>query len=272
MRRVFLLTFFVSLISLAQNKKTDFELENLKGNVKSIRTIPYVATSIGNSVEKGEIYRGDAPIYKNTLVTYDKGMQTDYRAYSPNGDLKEHYQYNFDHRGNKIERIEYDIYENPFYIRTFTLDDKDRVIQTNICVASGDFCIINIYYDYTEPKTKKITVETDEGDIKESYKIVYDDKGNTISEEKFDNTGKRIEYFTCSYDNKNNLVEKKSKQTCSYKYNDHNDCIEEKTSKSEKLQKKTFEYTYDKHNNWISKVEYIDGKASVITEREISYY
>lgn len=284
MKKIFWVAFIfliASSVSFAQNtigffgknKQTNFGFEIVKGNVRSVRTIPYVAEMDGDLVKKSEIYHGDSPLYKNTLNVFEKGLLTEYRTYFSCGDLKEYIQHSYNDKGVVQETIIYDRYENPCYIRTHTSDDQGRVIHTKVCAASEDYCIVDIYYDFSTPYLKEISVESDSGEAKESFSVFYDKNGNVTSEEKRDSYGSRIYLHKFSYDKNNNLIEKTTEDgKITYKYNANNDCIEERGNISRKNYRKTFEYTYDQHNNWTQKVEYIDGKPSIITEREIIYY
>lgn len=272
MKKLFLLVGFISFFSFAQKKKNDFELDNLKGNVKSIRTIPYSVIVEGNSVKKGDIYRGDIPQYENTTIVYKQSMRVEYRFFSFNGDLKKYETYSYDNNRNLTEWTEYDIYENPQYVREYKYDAQGREVSGRVCASNDDYCLRNVLYDYTEPDTKKIQVESDSGDLLRSYIIKYDKRGNLLSEEKFDSKNNTIYLYTFTYNDENLLIEKKKdSQTITYKYNKSKDCIQEIVCEGINCNTKTFEYTYDKHNNWIQKIEYLNQKPTIIIERTIDY-
>ncbi len=110
----------------------------------------------------------------------------------------------------------------------------------------------------------------------------YDDKGNEIEEKSFSD-GSLSSTTKNIYDNKGNLTEVNSNSedgSSSYKVIYKNDDLGnkiEETSNSiynagSEKEHLTYRYEYDKTGNWIKNVEFEDGKAKIITEREIEYY
>lgn len=270
--RISVLAFFLGVFVVsAQIDKTFYEMENFKGNITSVRSISYIVSGKGETLKKKAVYRGNEVQYRNTLATYDGKNQVTYKEFTYNGDLVKYIHRYFDEKGYRCETIEYDAYELPLYIRSHTCDKLGEVVATRVCAANQDYCIRNIYYNYTKDNTKIVTVENDAGDYEGSYLVVYDDECNKKCERKVDSNGEIVYEYIYNYDSQNHLTQSIEKVTKFFSYNDNGDCIAQKVCQADECIQKTFVYTYDSNGNWITRITYIDQKVSFITERNIEY-
>lgn len=140
------------------------------------------------------------------------------------------YFYKYDDYGNHIETIYPNENEETIHtIRTFIRDNKGTIVES---------------------KTNSYFINT-----RTIYK--YDDKGNKLQEEDY-NQGDTIPSVTF------------------YKYNDKNDITEQsffdnKTNTKYIVYK--IKYKYDSKGNWIKKTKYNeDGSVDYIIKRKIEYY
>lgn len=238
-----------SIFSMAQQKKTDIQKENLKGQVKSIKEIPYEAEKQDGKIIKTNYYN-------------------------------EYNVFKYDNNGNLIEKILHrdSITLSDKYIHQY--DSKNNLTETIIIDNDGEKSkIIYKYNDKNYLIEEKLYSLDDDFSAYDYYK--YDENGNKIEEISYINN-KLSSKLVYSY-NKENLIEsichysrngEKDMKT-SYKYNDRNNLIKEYTyifSINDDLEH-TYHYkNYDEKGNWIERYKHFGNNSYSITERIIEYY
>ncbi len=231
-------------------KKNDLQSEGFKGKVKSVRTIKYNATEkFGEIQTKNVNWKGGQKIVYN-----QQGNEIEMYLYDFEGNMSRKYDYEYDDTGNKTAKFEYSSDEQLLNKRTYKYDDRGNQIEESWSDSSG-----NLVGKYT-------------------YK--YDDKGNKIEECSYESDGSLMEKTIHKYDDRDNVTKISVydsygdlDETITIEYNDQGYFTEVIVYDSDRdFQKKTFRYEYDTYRNWTKRVEYSDGKADSIIEREIVYY
>jgi len=86
-------------------------------------------------------------------------------------------------------------------------------------------------------------------------KLIYNDNGNRIEDNKYDKDGELTNKLKFKYDDNGNQIEEKN-------YDED----------GELENKYIYEYKFDDKENWIQKTIFKDDKPTFIIEREIKYY
>ena len=262
-----------------RNIENDLQAENLKGKVKSIRTIWYAAKIRKEKVMKGEITGG-----ATTKIFNEKGYLTevkneDGRALFP--EMKYHYMK--DGRLDNIVKYDYEGKESAkevFLYNQYDLLEKVEFYQ------SGELEEDRVYeYDVRILPIKQVS-HRKSTDYRTEYTFMYNDKRQLV--ETIEKTGSGYNYrFVYQYDERGNLIEdiryseRGDMQWKSESKYDEYDNVTEVNSISYSSSGNTknhtvFEYVYDAKSNWTKKIEYkeIRGILTPVTieEREITYY
>lgn len=276
------LIFCSSCSTSPHHVKTSWEFDDLKGEVKTLKTITYNVIDTLGEVTKGEIVDN---VYGSILINYNsKGDWIEYRSYTPTGKNKWAEIPAFDKKGNMVERCDYTFSESDSTLDRryrYKYDNKRNLTNTFLYNAS-DSLIWKRTYLYND-KGKETEICNYNATNSLTWKVVcsYDNKNNLTEENvynasggldgktiyKYNEKGERIE--TCSYKSDNSLESKTTTQ-----YNKEGLEIEACTYNTEgNLDKrKSYQYKFDSKGNWIEKISYNGDTAIRITEREIEYY
>jgi len=284
MRKI-LIIFFAIIIGCGysqDNKKTSWEYDKLKSEVKSIKAIAYDAIDTLNQLVKGKIIDD---IYGFVLIKYNyNGKWIEYRSFNPDGSNRWAELPILDEKDNMIERYDY-TYSNSDsilfrkYINHF--DSRDNLVES-VRFNTNDSIIEKYIYKYNVNRNVVETLNLKSSDsLNWSVVSSYDKKNNLIEETQFNANKILNEMSTYKYDDKGNMIEKcvygndrNLESRTTYSYNEKRDLTEVFFYNMDgRLEKKsTYEYKYDFKDNWIEKVDYINEKVMKITEREIEYY
>ena len=257
-------------------KKTTWELDGLtgKGKPKRVNTIWYsVITDTLGQLHKEETY--------NVILKYDeKGQWTEWSNYYKDGGIIGLEILEFDSEGNPIEMLVYR-QGNIHHRRVFTNDNRGNIIEVYRYDANDSLFAKSFHrydeYDYEieayrYSATDSLISKTVSNYDKNGYlieSIVYGNDGSLTTKTLFmyDNLGNRIERTI--YDLDKILIEKTT-----YKYDEKRFAIEVNTfnSKDNTNTKITYSYQYDTNDNWVERIEYNDGIAVRIIEKNIEYY
>lgn len=277
-------------IDLYGNYISDCFMENLKGNVKTVKTLSYKASQINDSItnkryyyprEIGWIYYYDTHgnrIHKKKLID-----SLDLTKYNPTE------EYVFQYEINKPKTIvKKDLKDNPSGKNYEYIYNEEGTISELLINENDDYYNRKFIFDKSSKQIIAIKAKSPSG--KDNYKYGYKNRENGIVEFikyrdgqideiiVFNSTGKIIEKKE-SYSqiiSRSPLRTRIYFDTELYKY-DSNDNIIEKTSKSENLLSKqkpvmNYIYTYDNNNNWIRKIAFEGDKIIYLDERIIEYY
>lgn len=262
-------------------KKTSWELDGLKGKVKSLKTVSYTAITNLGQLRKGEIIE-DTWGYSNTLIKFDeKGNWTDYSSYKPDGSNIRLEVMKYDGEGNSLEMFIYN-YGNIEHRRTFTTDKNGNIIEM-FRFDTKDSLVTKSFYRYNEDGyeieayrytvtdsliSKTISNYDKNGNLIERFNYGAGGSLTTKTLYKYDNSENRIERTVYGLDE--NLIEKTT-----YQYNEKRLETETNTfnSNDNSNTKNTYKYKkYDTKDNWIERIEYKDDVVVKITERLIEYH
>lgn len=264
------------------NKKTSWEYDKLKSEVKSIKTIAYDALDTLNQVTKGKIIDD---VYGSVLIKYNcNGKWTEYRSFNPDGSNRWAELPILDKKDNMIERYDYTYLNSDStlfrkYINQFDINDN---LVESVRFNGNDSIIEKYIYKYDVNRNVLEMLNLNFSDSL-NWRVIskYDKKNNLIEATQFDSNGVLNEMSTYKYDDKGNMIEKcvydtdkNLENSTTYSYNEKRDltevcfyrldgCLEKKTA---------YEYKYDFKDNWIEKVDSINEKVMKITERKIEYY
>ncbi len=264
------------------DKESSWEQDGLKGEVKTTKTIAYnVIDSVG-IISKGEIMDD---IYAYVLIKYNPaGEWTEYRSFNPDGTNRWAELPVFNGRGSFQERYDY-TYSNSdsvLYRRFIYGYDKKDNMTKSLCFNGVDSLIARSVYKYdskgmmtemsnfnsSDSLTLNLICEYD--GMNNLSKIMESDANKNITSRttnKYDGRGNVIE--KCDYNSDNVLTAKTV-----YSYNENDFCSEIYCYNAlDSLERKIgYQYKYDLKGNWIEKIDFLNGNAIKIIEREIEYY
>ncbi len=244
---------------------------NLKGRVKSVTQFTYQAVD-----KLGKIEKGEKKSFDNFKVKYtSNGYLIKIELYKPNGSLEKKRTYKYDSKGNQIEKKMYnsDGSLDEKVIFYYNSEGKRTVSKM---YSNDDFLLKTMYYRYDNKGYLTEKKESNFMEVLTNWTFKYDNKGNLI--EKHNHS--KFYKWTYKYDNKEGIIEQnkysagKLDWRYTYQYDSNGNITErDKYDADENLiEKYTHKFEYDKKENWIKKITYLDGKPSLIIEREYEYY
>lgn len=282
MKKVFLGILALLLCASCSNSKNSLYYANLKGKVKTLKTVTYEAQYKFGEVEKGEIvtYPPDHPLkyYQNIGVFIDR--------YNKRGNLEHSERFDTDMRLES--KTEY-FWESGWMMGYKTLyvdgsidewsckrDKKYGQIIEETCSSEWhdyktvctiredddemtDWVRDNEYHDEFlkgRPQQEKGSYRTIRKNGEVYQKIIYNEAGEETSTVTY---GERERIETVQNDDGSSVT---------FEYNDLGDVVKMVDSGEEYA----FEYEYDKHDNWIKRITYKGDTPLYIEEREIEYY
>lgn len=299
-----LILLFILFSCANEEIKNDLIKRQLKGKVKKITEKRYYAIEKSGNIEKDSLIETSVFVYDengySSFTDRDRYKSTDPNCkYDEKGNPIE-YTYNgsflhnwkcklkWDDKDRVIEESIFDTDGNLNLKRTFKFDNKDNKIEVECQSASlsdpNRFTYRKYIYKYDSDNNLIGWYKEDEKDgslsLMETYK--YDANGKEIEQKYFDD-GSLSSITKYIYNNLGNLTERNensiggnSSVITIYKYDDKGNEIEQiSTGNSDnELIKRNYiyKYEYDKAGNWLRKIDFLDGKAEQIKEREIEYY
>lgn len=238
------------MVTFAQSSKNDWQKENLKGKVKSVKSTTYRYTNNNGKTEKG------TPLSNfNTLEEYNaKGFKIKGSRFSNEGKTTNAWLYFYD-GNNRLTKVE--IFNN------------NNQIEETLA-----------YFFEPQAQTETVKGYDANGTLSGQQIITYDDKGNKINELSLNAKNEFLLSQVIVYDAKQNISEKKfedkegKRVVLEYEYDDKNNVIKENYYGEGKqlYGQKVFSYKYDNQGNWIERTESIYEVERVVTQREIEYF
>ena len=211
-------------ISGSDSIKSDVQIENLKGNVKSVEisnpeNTQYIEGEddyIENSIPV-ESYQYNKKGYLTESVKYRDGqgrLQESYEYNTKNqlieyirhpnpygyGYSKKTYQY--DNKGNKVKGLINDPAEDINHTLTYQYNDQNLIEKISYSSDSVIYNAVVYNYDNENNKIGVVSYYSD-GRIKQSDSIKKDDRGNRIEVVSYGEGSK----YQLKYNNKDNLIE-----------------------------------------------------------------
>ena len=275
--------------------KNDLQNHNLKSKVKYVASSCYEAIESFGMIEKGDKLDNDY-LTEDTIRYNPKGYIQEEVIYGNN-----YTEYKYDEQGLLKETISFSkVFLNKKELSgtgTYKYNNKKQLIEISTIYWSFlfDTAIGISSYEYNE-LGQMSTYKS--GDYQ--YKYKYDTKGNKIEDITYTNeviTARR----KYTYDINNNMINKLTYEKSGesrltrYEYDNQENVTKKSTSfkiitddfnwtnedgsefepDEQEYDMKieiTYKYKYDENMNWISKVQYMNGKPQIITERTIKYY
>lgn len=256
--RLFTTTLIITLfISCSPFQSKDLKDFNLKGKIKEITNIKFIAIEKFGIIEKGKkAERIDEDFTENSTIKFDiNGI-----AYESSL---------FDKKGNLDYRI----------IRTDTVFDFFN--------SNGNLMIKGITNDIDFPTESSL--HNSEGELLSKISSTYDKEMNLIDEKTYNEKGELIKHSKCEFNNKNQLKEevllektkvsfywddneyKEETTTTRYSYNKNGEVSEKLVNNNDNSETIRYKYKYDKNNNWVERTQFDEIKSKYILERKIQY-
>lgn len=226
---------FLLFINFSQSQippKNDLEDLELIGKVKSLIQNEYEVSLKSGELIKGEIINDNGSNFHLVFDEFGNKIQEISRnSKYLNGFEK--FTYEYDSKGNKIEKIYYtpDGSFNTKY--SYKYDDNGNIIEMSDSFSEG--YLGNKYtYKYDE---KENLVEYNDylgRKLDEKYIFEYDENGNEIEENWYNSNGNLVKKWIKKYDDKGNIIENifyysegKIDSRTIYKYDTNNNILEE---------------------------------------------
>lgn len=247
----------------------------LKGDVASMRTIPYKVDSVQGGYSATEI----DPMANNIYVEFNgDGMVTLLRRYNREG--------------------------KPVSVQTTVYDGNGRVKESLLEKTSGEVLEKTAYeykggrldymkvtdgadslkkyeeYDYSDKDSTKVVFSLREGKPSGYRMMAYDADGRNTANVIYNMKGKKLSEFRIFYDaagRKDSIYSDNlffGKMSTTMDYDDSDMCSEMVMAGENNTMTLTFEYILDDRGNWTEKKTYRDGSAIPvkIEKREIVYF
>lgn len=228
MKNVFLcITALFAVNVFSQENQTDLQELNLKGKVKSVRSVDYEAVEVSGEVVKGRIvednffayneagnvvektkYYADGTPYEKFIVTYDsEGRVVEGSMYNSEGKIDFKKVVTYDNKGNKLTENEID--EMGVRVKgSFEYDDKNNLINKNTHFFDENLDTTTIFeYDKKGNLIKQHFYIVGGGWRTEIYSK-RSENGITIKEIQSKSWKEKEEKKILKYDDKGNVIEK----------------------------------------------------------------
>jgi uncharacterized lipoprotein NlpE involved in copper resistance len=236
-----------------QKNKNDWEKDNLKGKVKSLKVFDFKAVDRFGKIEKDSLK-------SKSIYTYDvKGNRIETNIYNSDGSLSDNFSYKYDDKENKIESNRYTS-DGRLYLKMLDqYDNKGNKIESNWYNSDSSLYLKTLYqYDNKGNKIKSNSYNPD-GSFNDNFSYRYDNKGNMIESKSYKSDGSLEWKETNLYNNKGNII----KENLSF----------ESYNKEMKNFDANSEYKYDDKGNWIEQIIHHSPEISYeIRERTFEYY
>lgn len=221
----------------------------LRKEVQTIKEVQYEAVENSGKIEKGSYI-----CCAHFFVFNEDGNKAEESLADPDGSDASRAVYSYDKKGRRTE------------VNTYHPDGKHS-LKVNSTFNKKGFEI------------ERILTDTDGGTDNWKTLYKYDKKGKKLEEEILQQNSLVAKIFY-KYDANGNVSETEqigadgiSSVVRSFKYDEKGNKVEMKEiSKGVLKVLHTYEYEFDSNGNWIRQISYEEGKAIMVTEREISYF
>jgi len=256
--KIMMLILFAGILSIgciySTMTKNDLTKAHLNGKVKSIREICYKAIYKDGVIIKGERQKR-ANMEAESFTLYDeKGNQTEYSIFRPDGSLQIKFISSYDYRGYKTTNNSYDSQGNLNTKTIYKYDDGGNEIEVNMYASDGSLYLKTTFKnDGNGNKTEEIWFTADGSLLsKDIYK--YDGLGNKTEQSSYDD-GILDTRYTYKVDENGNDIERNGYD-----------------ASGNLVSKNIYQYEYDKKRNWIKRIDFENDIPQLFIEREIEYY
>jgi hypothetical protein len=261
-----------SLMAIGQNPlKTDWQAEDLKGKVKSVKEVTYRAVDKFGQIHKGEIIERRTNKYNN------KGHLTEQFKMEDEESNTKTFTYKYDNNGKRIEESVYNSDRKLSGKQFYKYNNAGKLTGCLIYNGLDSSLVGKFLYQYSDNGNCEERLYSAYGML--SKKTIYDSNYNLLEEYAYNDDdgdleeknvyeykdGYLINIFTYNYFD--NLIQEMS---C----NDKGDVIEVVFYEYGKAEKYTSTYKYDTKGNWIEQA-IIKSEANIVLRietREFEYY
>ncbi len=224
---------------------------------KSTGKMVYVYDAKGNNTEISDYDEKGHLMAQETFNFDERGHLIEYKSYEE-GVMRMHYSYTYNERGQWIEQnYTAKLSEGTETGRSTTnYDEKGNRTSVIEYYSASEMDWVASKYDKKGHLIEEVTYYINENDTSMHDKQIYqyDKNGNKIDEKTYSSNGELTTQVTFTFDKNGNEI----KRTV--------------LRKGESTLELIFKYTYDKTGNWTQKINFRNGKAEWITEREIKYH
>lgn len=273
---MFVPAFFLSSCSTGTPvTEPDLVRYELKGDVASMRTIPYKVDSVQGGYTATEI----DPMANNIYVEFNKdGMVTLLRRYNREGMPVSVQTSVYDGNGHIkesiLEKESGEVIEKTSYEYKRGKLDYMRVTDGTDSLKKYE------QYDYSNKDSMKVEFSLREGKPSGYRMMAYDGSGRNTANVIYNVKGKKLSEFRIYYDScgrKDSIYSDNlffGKMSTTMDYDDADMCSEMVMAGENNTMILTFEYVLDDRGNWTEKKTYRDGSSIPvkIEKREIVYF
>jgi len=259
--------------SLHESVTASTTLDNLKGDVKEVKTSSY-SEILKMGVDGGYMLKPNDTVTK----CYDpNGMVTKESRNDIEGNLVLEINESYSEKGI-LEKKTYKKIKSSEIIDEFYEYEND--FKTMKCFRYDDGEVFNLgIYKYNDEYLPISEEQYIMGDLIYGVEYIYDEMNRVIKENHFQNS--RETEFTIDYEyNEKGLISVKTNYSNSrdetivtkYEYDEFNNVILKNVVYKDKTSIYKYKLTYDDNNNWILKEEFQKRRMTSKVEREIIYY
>jgi len=294
-------TFIISILLFGCSSTlvitNDLKKLKLKGNVKRLISKErkkndtvyllnkiYVFNKKGNTTTENYFKNDTVSISKpstKTIYTYTKfGKRKVKKQYESNGDLYREENYKYNSKKKLIRKSRFDGNGDPLFVWLHTYNNKKERTETTVRdVSYGGSTLDKSTFKYNN-KGNRIKTENydNNGELHSIYSYIF--KNNNLTKAKliFFING-IITTKINSYDIKGNKIDSKLYDKNNHLatvfntiYDENNNPIETLYIKNNLEEKTTFKYQYDLYNNWTYQEVRVNDKLKIIRLRDIEYF
>lgn len=267
--------FLVSCSTGSPVAEKDLVRYELKGDVASMRTIPYKVDSVQGGYKAAEI----DPMANNIYVEFNRnGMVTLLRRYNrecvPVSAQTSVYDGNGHIKESILEKESGEVIEKTVYGYKRGKLDYMRVTDGMDSLKKYE------EYDYSDRDSLKVLFSLREGKPSGYRMMAYDGSGRNTANVIYNVKGKKLSEFRIYYDScgrKDSIYSDNlffGKMSTTMDYDDSDMCSEMVMAGENNTMTLTFEYVLDDRGNWTEKRTYRDGSVLPvkIEKREITYF
>ncbi len=288
-----LLFYSISYSQKLHYNNSNWEKENLKGNVESYIEISNIAIEKNGKIvqySKKTSWAG-----KDKFIFNNQGNLVEKHFYNyTKGDLYSKWTYKYDTERQLIEcRMCFtDLASTKCHLNKYIYEKEGNKIVVRhyeireFFPEAGDGDYVRTKWIYTYDKEQKYIIKSEEyrgeDDLQEKITYTYDENGNLIKENCVYNN-KEHSIITYKYNEKGNVIEKKFwcdyykeiNKTIRFDYDENGNIVTElyASYEGDKIYSiYTYQYKYDKKGNWTECIKYKIGEPDKVLKRTYKYF
>lgn len=259
--------------------KNDWQLNDLKGKVQTLKEYSYQAVKQNGTITKGARERDTlAGAGQDKILTFNKngGLVQD-EEFNSKGQLASKTQFQYEKNGRKKDAMWF-LPDGSLFLKTTYSYDKHGNLSAETRTHSDGSMQDKQTYQYDKDGNKNEQDWLDgSGNTNSTWTYFYDKNRNLIEEDWADAQGKPLYTRTLRYGTNGNLnsqawyLTKGGNSEWTYHYDSKNYLVKASAklgdgSKVEEI------YTPDVQGNWVKAVHFKNGQPTYIIERTLTYF